>query len=74
MNGGVWEGTPCQVLSFRVRPDFDYTIRAGSDHLSGFNGMVLGPGDHFIVDPRGRVRLQDSRLVPSQTSTRKEVN
>jgi hypothetical protein len=45
------------MLSFGVRPDFDCTICAGGNHLSGFDGVVLGPGDHFVVDPRRRVRL-----------------
>ena len=59
------EGNFARTLSFWARPDFDYTIRAGGDHLSSFDGVVLGPGDHFIVNPRRRVRLQDSRLITS---------
>jgi hypothetical protein len=66
------EGTPCEVLSFRVRPDFDYTVRAGGDHFSSFRGMVLGPGDHFIVNPRGRVRLQDGGLIPVTNTDEKK--
>jgi len=58
-------GDFAQISSFWVRPDLDYTIRAGGDHLPSFDGVVLGPGDHFIVNSRRRVRLQDRRLIPS---------
>jgi len=70
---GVSEGGGkfVRILSFWVRPDFDCTIRAGGDHLSGFDGVVLGPGDYLIVNPRRRVRLQDGRLISSSSSTRK---
>lgn len=60
----------CGPMSFWVRPDFDRTVRAGGDHFSGFDGVVLGPGYHFVVDPRGRVRLQGGRLIPSSKSTK----
>jgi hypothetical protein len=74
--GGGSEGRRrelCGLLSFRVRPDFDHTVRAGGDHLSGFRGMVLGPGDHFIVNPRGRVRLQDGGLIPVTDTDEKKT-
>lgn len=58
------------ILSFWVRPDFDRTIRAGSNHLSGFGRMVLGPGDHLIVNLGGRVRLQHRSLISLTISTR----
>ena len=55
-----------------MRPDFDCTIRAGGDHLSGLGGVVLGPGDHFIVNPRRWVRLQNGRLNPINNIAEKE--
>lgn len=61
-----------RILSFWVRPDFDYTIRAGGDHLSSLDRMVLGPGDHFIMNPRRRIWLQDGRLISSPASPRKK--
>ena len=63
-----------RILSFWVRPDFDYTIRAGGDHLSSLDRMVLGPGDHFIMNPRRRIWLQDGRLISSPASPRKKTS
>ena len=60
-------------MSFWVRPDFNYTVCTGSDHLSRLDGVVFGPGDHFIVNPRRRVRLQDGRLT-STGGRRESVN
>jgi hypothetical protein len=60
---GRGKDTVYGILSFWERPDLDRTIRARGDHLSAFGGMVLGPGDHLIVNPGGRVRLQDGSLI-----------